>query len=69
MLRLNKAILFSALVKSILSIRLSINTWCLEVWLFSQFINTVSVFYIILLFIWLRYYILFLVIFFDWYKE
>ena len=45
MLRFDKPVLFSSLLKSYLSASLSIKTWDLEVLLFSEFINTVSTFY------------------------
>ena len=73
MLRFDKEMLFPPLLRSVLSVRLSINTWGLEVLLFSEFMNIVSIFLyytsidlIILLFILLY---TFLVITLDWYKE
>ena len=73
MLRFDKEMLFPPLLRSVLSVRLSINTCGLEVLLFSEFMNIVSIFLyytsidlIILLFILLY---TFLVITFDWYKE
>ena len=55
MLRFDKAIIFSPLLKSNLSVKLSIKTCGSEVLLFSEFINIVSIFMIE----WLWYYILF----------
>ena len=57
--------LFSALLKSIFSKRLSIQLWGLEILLFSEFINAV-LFYICIGLIMLC---MFLVISFDWYNE
>ena len=44
-LRLDKAIFFSPLLQSNFSVSLNITTWGLEVLLFSEFINIVSIFY------------------------
>ena len=44
MLRFDKAILFSLILKSNLSVRLSIKTCVSEVLLFSEFINIGSIF-------------------------
>ena len=57
MIRFDKAMLFLPLLKPILSVRLSTNTRGLEVLLFYEFINIVSIFIIGL--IWLCYYTLF----------
>ena len=46
MLRFDKATFFSLLCKSILSVRLSIKTFGLEVLQFSQSINLVSMLYL-----------------------
>ena len=45
-LRFDRAILFSPLLESNLSVNLSIKTCGLEVWLFFEFINIVSIFII-----------------------
>ena len=66
MLRFDKAIIFSAILKSNLLVNFNIKTYGLDVLLFSEFINIVSIYnwidLIILLFT-------FLVICFNWYKE
>ena len=48
MLRFDKAIIFSPLLKSNLSVSLSIKTCGLEVLLFSEFLNIVFIFMIAL---------------------
>ena len=66
MLRFDKAIIFSAILNSNLLVSFNIKTCGLDVLLFSEFINIVSIYnwidLIILLFT-------FLVICFNWYKE
>ena len=65
MLRFDKTITFSPILKSSLSVSLSTKTFYFEVLLFSEFINIVSIVYIDLIMLWYT----FLVLSFDWYKE
>ena len=67
MLRFFKAILLSPLLQSNLSVNLSIKTCGLEVLIFSELVNIVSVFYFCIDLIMLLY--TFLVISFGWFKE
>ena len=67
MLRFFKAILLSPLLQSNLSVNLSIKTCGLEVLIFSELVNIVSVFYFCIDLIMLLY--TFLVISFVWIKE
>ena len=64
MLRFDKAIIFSPRLKSNLSVSFSIKTCVSEVLLFSEFVNIVSIVYMLL-----NRFDSFLVISFDWYKE
>ena len=72
MLRFNKAIIFLPLLKSDLSVNLSIKTCGSEVLLFSEFINKVSVDYNLMQLHCIDLVMLlyaFLVISSDWYKD
>ena len=67
MLRFGKAIFSSPILKSNLSVSLSIKTRGSEVLLFSEFMNIVFILYDCIDLVMLLY--TFLVISFDWYKE
>ena len=67
MLRFDKAIIFSHILKSNLFVNFNIKTGGSDVWLFSEFINIVYIVYNCIDLITLLY--TFLVICFDWYKE
>ena len=67
MLRFDKAIIFSHILKSNLLVNFNIKTCGSDVWLFSEFINIVYIVYNCIDLITLLY--TFLVICFDWCKE
>ena len=67
MLRFDKVITFLPILQSNLSVSFNIKICGLQVLLFSEFINIVSIVYIFMDLIMLLY--TFLVICLDWYKE
>ena len=68
MLKFDKAIVFSPILKSNLLVSLSIKTCDSEFLLFSEFIDIVSICIYMLMYLIMLFYT-FLVICFDWYKQ